>query len=87
MSHDAYYSSEKLLNTIDILNSINKQKKKLCNTFTTEIIEGVPVHVMEMMSSSFNSPILLPCKKNRNIRISISFSWGVLILLQQEALN
>ena len=87
MSHDAYHSSEKLLNTISILNTINKQKRLVCESFTTEIIDGIPAHVLEMMSQSFNSPILLPCKKNKNPRISISFSWGVLVLLQQEAHN
>lgn len=87
MSHDAYHSSEKLLNTISILNTINKQKRLVCESFTTEIINGIPVHVMEMMSKSFNSPILLPCKKNKNTRISITFTWGVLVLLQQEAHN
>lgn len=87
MSHDAYHSSEKLLNTISILNTINKQKRLVCESFTTEIIDGVPAHVMEMMSKSFESPILLPCKKNQNTSISITFTWGTVILLQQEAHN
>lgn len=87
MSHDAYNSSEKLLNKIDILNTINKQKSLVCESFTTEIIDGIPAHVLEMMAQSFKSPILLPCKKNKNTRVSVVFSWGVLVLLQQEAHN
>lgn len=87
MTHDAYNSSEKLLNTINILNTINKKKHLVCESFTTEIIDGIPAHVMEMMSQSFEVPILLPCQKNRNTRISISFSWGTILLLQQEAYN
>lgn len=87
MTHDAYNSSQKLLNKIDVLNTINKQKILVCESFTTEIIDGIPAHVLEMMAQSFNSPILLPCKKNKNTRISVVFSWGVLILLQQEAYN
>lgn len=64
MSHDAYHSSEKLLNRISILNTINKQKRLVCESFTTEIIDGVPAHVMEMMSKSFKSYfIALPEKQ------------------------
>lgn len=87
MSYDAYNSSEKLLSTINILNTINKKKHMICESFTTEIIDGIPVHVMQMMSEAFNSPILLPSQKNKNTRISIVFSWGTIILLQQEANN
>ena len=87
MTHDAYNSSEKLLSTINILNTINKKKHLLCGNFTTEIIDGIPAHVMPMMSEAFKVPILLPSKKNSNTRISISFSWGLVLLLQQDANN
>jgi hypothetical protein len=87
MSHDAYHSSEKLLNTISILNAINKQKRLVCESYTTEIIDGIPAHVMEIMSTSLKSPILLPTKTNKSIRISVVFPWGTLILVQQEPHN
>lgn len=87
MAHDAYISSEKLISTINILNTINKKKHMICESFTTEIIDGIPVNVMQIMSEAFKSPILLPSQKNKNTRITIAFSWGTLILLQQEANN
>lgn len=87
MSQDAYRSSSKLVKTIDILNTINKQKRESCESFTTEIIDGIPVYVMQMISNWFDVPILLPSRQNKNTRISITFSWGTIILLQQDAYN
>ena len=87
MSQDAYHSAEKLLNTISTLNAINKQKSNVCNSFTTEIIDGIPAHVLELISNWFAVPILLPTGQNKNTRISIKFGWGTIVLLQQEAHN
>lgn len=87
MKYDAYCSSEKLLNSISIINAINVKKHEICDSHTTEVIDGISAHVMEMVSKVLELPILLPSGAYKMPRITYRFKWGTIILLQQEAYN
>ena len=84
---NAYTSCQKLLDTISDLAKINRSKNAYYDCFTTDIIENVDVFTLHELAQILETEVNLPSGTHRNPFIRLTFSWGTILILQQDNLN
>ena len=84
---NAYTSCQKILDTISDLAKINRSKNAYYDCFTTDIIENVDYFTLHELAQILETEIHLPSSTHSNPYIKLTFSWGVILILQQDNLN